>query len=76
LAAVVKQARTDLSPGRVRPIEPNGIEALDLYGTAAAGAVDSEELPRDLRQPHLLEGNPRPPGGARVPEDGVPIFLG
>jgi hypothetical protein len=75
-AAVVEQTLTDLSPSRVRPIEPNGIEALDLDGPAAAGAVDSEELPRDLRQPHLLEGQPRLSGGARVPEDAFPIFLG
>jgi hypothetical protein len=75
-AGVVEQALTDLSPGRVRPVEPNGIEALDLDAAGAPGAFNPEQLPRDLRQPHLLEGQPRLSGCARVPEDAFPIFLG
>jgi hypothetical protein len=76
LAAVVKQALTDVLPDRMRTEKLDGIEPLDLDGPEASTAFDPKQFTRDLRQPPLLEGNPGPPGGARVPEDAFPIFLG
>lgn len=74
LAAVGQQALADFLPGRVRPVQFHGVEALDLDGPEAARALDPEELARDLAQAHLADGQPWLPGGARVAEDGVPIL--
>ena len=76
LAAVVEQALTDVLPDRVRPVQFHRVAALDLDGPRAAPALDPKQFARNLRQPHLLEGQPWPSGGARVPEKRVPVFLG
>ena len=76
LAAVVEQALANVLPDRMRTEELHGIEALDLDGPRATPALDPEQFARDLRQPHLLEGQPWPSSGARVLQDAVPVFLG
>ena len=60
----------------MRTEELHGIQALDLDGPRAAPAFHPEQFARNFRQPHLLEGQPRPSGGARVPEKGLPVFWG
>jgi hypothetical protein len=57
-------------------VEQHGIEALDLDGPPAAPAFHPEQFARNFRQPHLLEGQPWPSGGARNLQDAVPVFLG
>jgi hypothetical protein len=52
----------------VRPVQFHRVAALDLDGPRAAPALDPKQFARNLRQPHLLEGQPWPSGGARVPE--------
>jgi hypothetical protein len=74
LAAFVEQALSDLAPSRVRAAKLHGVEPLDLDGAPAAGAVNPEQFARDLRQPHLLDRQPWPSGGARIPQKRVPIF--
>jgi hypothetical protein len=69
-AAVVEQTITDLSPCRVRPVEPNGIEVLDFNRPPAAPAFHPEQFAWTA---HLLEGQPWPSGGARVPEKGLQL---
>jgi hypothetical protein len=76
LAAVVEQALADLTPGCVRTIEPDRIQALDLDAAETSIALDPEQFAGDLGKPPLLDGQPRPPSGARVPEKGVPVFIG
>jgi hypothetical protein len=50
-------------------------EPLDLDTAEASIALDPEQLAGDLGKPPLLDGQPWPPGGARVPEKGVPVLL-
>jgi hypothetical protein len=76
LTAVVEQTLADLAPGRVLPVQLDRVEALDLDGPEAAQAADAEEFARDLRKPALLYGKPRLSGGARVRQQGVPVFVG
>jgi hypothetical protein len=64
-----------LPPGRVRTIEPDRIQALDLDAAEASIALDPEQFAGDLGKPPLLDGQPWLPGGARVPEKGLPVFL-
>jgi hypothetical protein len=73
-AAVVKQTLSDLAPSRLGAIKLHGVEALDLDGAPAAGAVDSEQLARDLRQPPLLDRKPGLSGSSRIRQDAIPPF--
>jgi hypothetical protein len=76
LAAVVEQALANVLPDRMRTEKLHGVEALDLDGPPAAPAFHPEKFAGDLRQPHLLEGQPWPSGGARVLEKRLPVILG
>lgn len=42
LAAVVEQALSDILPHRVRPVEADGVEALDLDDAEAAQTLDAQ----------------------------------
>jgi hypothetical protein len=48
---------------------------LDLDAAEASIALDPEQFAGDLGKPPLLDGQPWLPGGARVPEKGLPVFL-
>src|ERR1700704_4489135 len=72
LAAVVEQALADVLPNCMRPEQLHRVEPLDLDTAEASIALDPEQFAGDLGKPPLLDGQPRPPGGARVPEKGVP----
>lgn len=75
LAAVVEQTLSDIFPDRMRPEQSDGVEPLDLDAARAACAFDAQHFARDLRKPPLLNGQRGTPGGARVPEKGLPIFV-
>jgi hypothetical protein len=51
-AAVVEQALADLTPGRVRTIEPDRIQALDLDAAETSIALDPEQFAGDLGHEH------------------------
>jgi hypothetical protein len=48
LTTVVEQPVADIFPNRVRPIQLDRIQALDLDATRASVALDPQELARDL----------------------------
>jgi len=75
LAAVVEQTLSDIFPDRMRPEQSEGVEPLDFDAARAACAFDAQHFARDLRKPSLLNGQRGTPGGARVPEKGLPIFV-
>ena len=64
-----------LLPIRSR-VESDRVETLNLDASGAAGAFDPKQFAWDLRQSHLLDGQPRLPGGAWIPQDIIPVFLG
>src|SRR3981081_2646305 len=74
-AAIVEQTLSDIFPDRMRPEQSDGVEPMDLDAARAACAFDAQHFARDLRQPPLLNGRGGTPGGARVPEKGLPIFV-
>ena len=76
LAAAVEQDLADVAPNRMRPAEPDRIEPLDLDAPGASDALDPEEFARDFRKSPLRDGQSWLPGGARVPENRLPIFVG
>lgn len=76
LAPVVEQPVADVLPDRMRAVELDRVEPLDLHRPEAAQALDTEELARDLAQAPLADGQPRLPAGARVAENGVPVRVG
>src|ERR1700681_1327087 len=73
LAAVVEQALADVFPNCMRPEQLHRVEPLDLDTAEASIALDPDQFAGDLGKPPLLDGNQWPPGGARVPEKGVPV---
>jgi hypothetical protein len=75
LAPVVEQDLADFLPDRVRTVELDRIQALDLDGAEASQALDPKELARDFGKAPLADVNPWPPGGARVAENGVPVAV-
>ena len=48
LAAVVEQTLSDIFPDRMRSIEPDRIEALDLDAAKTAQAFNTQKLPWNL----------------------------
>jgi hypothetical protein len=48
LAAAIEQRLADIFPHRMRPVEPDRIEALDLDAAKTAQAFDTEKLPWNL----------------------------
>jgi hypothetical protein len=74
LATIVEQDLADITPDCVRPVESDRVETLNLDTARATSAFDPEQFARDLRQSHLLDGQPGFSGGARVAENGFPVF--
>jgi hypothetical protein len=65
-AGVVEQLLSDVLPYRVRPIKPDRVERLDFDDTIAANALYAKDVPRNLRQPALLNRNAGRAGRARI----------
>jgi hypothetical protein len=53
LAGVVEQPLPDFLPDCVLPVEPDGVDLLDLDGPPAESAGDAQQVLRYLRQPPL-----------------------
>ena len=53
LAGVVEQPLPDFLPDCVLPIEPDGVDLLDLDGPPAESAGDAEQVLRNLGRPPL-----------------------
>jgi hypothetical protein len=76
LAAVVQEALAHFLPGRTRAVETDRIQALDLDAAQASIAFDPQHLARDFGKSLLLDRYCGPCGGARVPENALPVSLG
>jgi hypothetical protein len=55
---MIEKDLADVAPNCMRPIKSDRVETLNLDASGAAGAFDPKQFAWDLRQSHLLDGQP------------------